>query len=453
MKNTSLTGLTFMPAMVDGETLYSWSGHYHRLSGNVVARTSSVQLFGDKFAGLRWDLPSPIGNFVEATNGSFGNADDIIFERSLFGFYAPFKSEEIVRNSLEQLKTRFTNKIKTGLGIHASNYGFYNPLKACPDCVKEDMKRHFISKWYLEHQWPTSCVCRKHHTVLRVIKSNLFPAQPSEILLPQDIAKDGWEEVKVVSARTMKALTRVVDFSANVALQRECKLDSELLRYTYMLGAKNRGWQNSNVTVSTELTRMFNEHYAELEGMPGFERINLRGDDHDFTSGLMRYSKSGHHPTCHFLLMAFLFDTSDNFNQFYSKVKAAYLGGGTEGVRDLLDLDWHGEVQRLIEVEKMSVKKAASTLNVNPWQVWHYIGISGLNYHRKRKIRKSTVIDGIEDRFCELASKGLSAVEIGRQLNVRRSTVAYHISMRPQLKVERLKNKLQQVKPDVGKSH
>lgn len=452
MENTFSTGLAFIPDIVDGETLYSWSGHYHRLSGNAGARISSVQMFGNKFAGLRWDLPSHLGKFVEATNGLLGNADDIIFERSLFGFYAPFKSEEIVRNSLEQLKVRFTNKLKTGLGIHASNHGTYNPLKACPDCVKEDMKRHFISKWYLEHQWPSSCCCRKHHTVLRVIKRNFFPAHLSEILLPQDIAEEGWEEVKEFSTRTMKALTKVVDFSANVAMRRECKLDSELLRYTYLLGAKNRGWLNSNETVSTELTLMFNEHYAGLENMPGFERINLRSDDHDFASGLMRQSKSRHHPTCHFLLMAFLFDTSVDFNQYYSKVMAAYLDGGTEGVRDLLDLDWHGEVQRLIEVEKMSVKMAASTLNVNTWQVGHYIRKSGLNYHRKSKYRRPTMIDGLEDMFYELASKGLSTGDISQQLNVRPSTIQYHINKRPQLRLERLKNRLEQVKPDVRKS-
>lgn len=453
MENTSLKGLAFMPAIVDGETLYSWSGHYHRLSGNVGARVSGMQLFGNKFAGLRWDLPSYMDNFVAKTNGMLGEAESLIYDRSLFGYFAPFQAEEIARNSLEQLKVRFTNKIKIGLGIHASSHGFYNPLKACLDCMKDDMKRHSVSKWYLEHQWPSSCVCRKHHTVLRVIKRNFFLVHLSEILLPQDIAEEGWEEMKDVSPRTMNALIKVVNFTENLAMRRECNLDAELLRYTYLLGAKNRGLINSNETVRPELTRMFNEYYAELEGMSGFDRINFRSGDHDFASGLMRQIKSRHHPTCHFLLMAFLFDTTVDFNQSYSKVKAAYLDGGTDRVRDLLNLDWHGEVQRLIEVEKMSVKNAASILNVNAWQIWYYIRIGGLNYYRKSKYQRPTIIDGLEDKFYELASKGLTAVEIGRQLNVRRSTVSYHINMRPQLKLERLNKRLEKVKPDVREGH
>ena len=127
--------LSFLPEMVEGEILYSWVGHYHRLSGNAFPINSSRQLFGDIYSGFRRDFYSQIDYFVSVTKGVFGDAETLSYERSLLGFFAPFKSEEIVNNVMHRMKGRDVKTLKVELGLLANRLGAYHWLKSCQDCI------------------------------------------------------------------------------------------------------------------------------------------------------------------------------------------------------------------------------------------------------------------------------------------------------------------------------
>lgn len=428
MGNSSNIELPFLPSIVDRETLYSWSGHYHRLNGNPCAFRTSMQLFEHKFVGLRWEFPFHLDHFVSVTNGLLGDAETLIFDRSTIGFFSPFYSEGQIENVINQMKGHLANSLKKDLGINNSLFGGSSPLKACPDCIKKDIRKYQISKWYLQHQWPSSFVCGKHGTLLRVVKRNPVHNVVTKFLLPQDISDAGWDECRGIPSETKKALSKVFTFTEALASRRNFHLNLDSLRNTYLLSAKRKGWLNSNGTVNRMIEDAFRDSHAGLESLPGFERIRLGKGNHHFISELMIDNGGRYHPTRHYFLMAFLFDNPNNFISTYDRVDQELNDGKTRSLKELKSTEWHKDLHRLMEVEKLSFQRAAERLNVSQWRVAYQM-------RKKTKVyRAHSKFDCYIDEFWKHINDGLNSCEIGRLMNISRSTVKYYMDTRAPLR-------------------
>lgn len=125
--------LSILPALLPTETLYSWCARYHRLTGNRIAADTSQQLFGTPNAGRLHDLTSHLAEFVDRTNGRFGDIESLAMRHTLLGFYAPFKPAALVQQACEAMSGPSVARLKFRLGLQASRVGALHPLKACPD--------------------------------------------------------------------------------------------------------------------------------------------------------------------------------------------------------------------------------------------------------------------------------------------------------------------------------
>lgn len=443
MENKFLRGVAFLPDLVGGEILYGWAGQYHRLSGNVRPIRSSMQLFGDVSAGFRRDFPSQLDHFVEVTNGVFGDAETLVYERSLLGFFAPFQSAAVVHKVTEKMKGNAVKTLKADLGLLANRFGASHQLKACPDCAKEDLEKFCISKWYLEHQWPTSWVCRKHRRALRVVKRDVLPRNLRELLLPQDIPEGGWECILDISSEQIERLSKAVDFCANLAMRRHCHLDLELLRYTYLLGAKKYGWIRTDGAVRSALWEAFQSHYSGLGGLLGFENGKLGSGDQHFVVKLMRQALLRQHPIRHYLLMAFLFDSPDEFDVAYTQVTTAFSKDGITRVRELLSMDWREELRRLIEAEKMSISGAARVLSITFSEAKSSVKNDEIDY------RKHAVLDAKqEDKLRRLILDGVDRREIEQKMGIKQSFLGAYMRKRPKLREAWCKRNAERVRLD-----
>lgn len=176
--------LSFAPSFFGCETLYSWSARYHLLGGNARPAKSSEDLFQNRKAGLRHDFPFRISRLCMTTGGLLGPAQAILTERTMFGFFAPFLEPESQEKIAGQMLGDHACDLKRSLGLMPSRVGAKHPLKACRECVNDDIKRYGAPTWKMEHQWPSVWICRTHGTYLKAVDSRCMPRDPRKWILP-----------------------------------------------------------------------------------------------------------------------------------------------------------------------------------------------------------------------------------------------------------------------------
>jgi hypothetical protein len=425
-------GLPFMPEMVDGEILYSWACHFHLLSGNRCPNITSMQLFGDSVAGFRLDLPSSLNHFCSVSNGEFGDAEKLAYERSLLGFFAPFQLEKVVTSSIEIMKGVNLQNLKSELGILGAKFGASHQLKACQDCMKEDIEKYSISKWYLQHQWPASWVCLRHGRILNVAKREVLPRNRHQFLLPQNIVATEWECLPKLSTKQIAILYKMAEFCSCLSTRRNFHFDREVLRYTYRIGARNRGWVKIDGSMKTaKIWNEFKNYYSGLEGLSGFYRGNLNRNEAHFVSMLLNKPINRQHPIRHFMLMAFLFDSYIEFETIYKKVKDSIKEGGVVAVENMLNVSWQAELRRLLEIEKLSIKGACKALNIKKYQANYYVKKDKIN------INKPLFLDANKEKeLLPLILAGVDRNKIQSITGISETYLCMYLSKRTKLRDE-----------------
>ncbi len=430
---TDLFGLSpaFLPGMREGETLYSWGAQYHRLSGNVLAKESSLQLFDDGRAGLRHDFPSHLDRLVEKTGGLLGDAEAIACGRTMFGFFAPFQTREGACSVLSQMRGTSVAKVKSDLGLLPSRIGGFFPLKACPDCIKKDLSVDGLTKWHVEHQWPSTWVCRIHQRPLRAVKRGYQPRDLRRWLLPEDVPDAEWDTYAIdeSSRRTMQ---KVAEASLHIVESKGRHLNDQLLRYVYLLGAKEREWLAPDGSLKlAQVKRLFLSYYRGLDSLPGFAVLKTAEAEHGGILGLLMRQYGWHrHPVKHVLLMTFLFDSMQRFDATYDAVRMASNKAGAEGLRELMEDGWSDRLRHLVEIEHESVSHAASMIGI-PLAVAHRAA-------RRHRIQyqKRPRVDGSElgERIMRMLAEGISREEILHQTGVKKTLLRAIMERHPDVR-------------------
>ncbi len=421
----------FLPLIVEGETLYSWVAQYHRLSGNAYASQSSDQLFGDRRAGLRHDLPVHLEHLAAVTREMIGDAETLAYDRTLFGYFAPFQDTEATAKILDLMRNDGAAMIKSALGLAASRLGGFFPLKACEDCIREDLEKYFVSKWYLEHQWPSVWVCRKHDKLLWALKRELQPRELRQWLMPDDISGDRVIMPDILPS-SMPTLKRLVEFSSYLA-QLRCKhFDNQLLRYTYLLGAKEQGWLYTDGSVKLhDIREAFVGHYEGVRQIPGFSIIEGTKATHGGMIGLLMRQFGRHrHPVKHILLMATLFDNPVVFDSTYERIARVYNDGGIEALRDLVGESRRDEVLRLLKAGRKSMTVVSAETGIPLVSVVRIAKREGITYKQRSRVFNT----GLWSEIRGMLELGCAREEIIEKTGIKRSLLKDLMARDPELR-------------------
>lgn len=422
----------FLPVLTEGETLFSWAARYHRLSGNALAKQSSIQLFGDRRAGLRPDFPSHLQQLVEITRGLVGDAEALAYERTLFGFFAPFLDAQGASNVLTQMRGTSVEKVKSTLGLLPSRVGAFFPLKSCQDCIKYDLKKYSVSRWYLEHQWPSVWICRKHHRMLQALKREYQPRDLRRWLLPEDLNAEEWAGAGTCSAETKSRLLWIAELSSHFVQLRGQHFDHQLLRYSYLLQAKNLGWLYTDGSVRLALVRpLFLKYYCEMENIPGFEVVKgVRSEQGGMLGLLMRHFDWRRHPVKHLLLIAFLFDSVIEFDVVYAQIRQTHMQGGLEAIEDLVGESWKLELKRLVEVERKSLSAAALIIGIPLCVAIRVARQEGIIYQRRTRVENTD----LGERILEMIRQGFSRLEMLQETEIKKTLLKDLMARDPALR-------------------
>lgn len=150
------------------ETLFSLASRYHRMTGNRLASTTCNLLFGHQQRGSAHDFPSRIDAFVERTEGTFGTAAEIIHGHTILPLFQRFVTKQRGDAAERALRGEQIGSLKYRLGLLTSRFGASFPLKACIDCIREDVRRFRVAYWHRAHQLPGVWLCQRHDTSLWV---------------------------------------------------------------------------------------------------------------------------------------------------------------------------------------------------------------------------------------------------------------------------------------------
>lgn len=417
---------SFLPNLTEGETLFSWSARYHRLSGNVIGSQSSLQLYGSRRAGLRADFPYNLGYLSRKSGGLLGDVETLARERTLFGFYAPFLDKDTFSNVLDQMRGNCATKLKSLLGLMPSRIGGSHPLKACSRCMVEDRRDYGVTRWHLEHQWPSVWICRRHLAPMMRIQPCLQPKDLRCWLLPEDLAQKDWLVEERLWREAKERLLSIVNASRGFVSNATHDYDVRLLRHTYLLAAKSHGWLAPDGSVRLEkLRQAFLQHFSGLQGTPLFPLIQSATAEHGGLLGvLMRNYPGRRHPAKHAVLVAFLFDSFEKFIEAHLDVIRISMEVGVENLHEQFKTIRCAEIRRIVEVEKRSVSSAARELDIPASMAVKFASKNGIVYARRPRVLRGD----LEAKLRALLEQGFPYLDISKQIGVKKSFVRSYLA-------------------------
>ncbi|MEX3897832.1 TniQ family protein [Paraburkholderia sp. BR10954] len=327
-----------IPAVLPGETVYSWCARFHRLNCGGDVGATSLLLFGHPTAGLTSGFPSRLVHFHSITGGAFGTLSDVLRRGTLFGFHAPFLPNYVregVRRYL--LYGGPSGELDRTLGIWKAGLNIIRPLRFCSACVVEQLSQRGHGWWMESHQQPSSFSCLIHHQWLRVADPSLRPVLLGEYCLPDVLDSQTVANGLDESLSCCRQLTRLVEWANFIRRLDGLWLDGESLRHIYRLQTKARGWVTFKGDVQLEQFRdAFTAYYGSiLQLFP--ERIGEVGGGRGGSIArlLMRWP-APHYPVKHLLLLSFLFEAPGDFVALCARVQVMRSGGSRDAIESPL---------------------------------------------------------------------------------------------------------------------
>jgi len=310
-----------LPTMFPNETLYSWCGRYHQLSGNNLVTATNLQLFASRYAGLSHDIPNYINNFVDRTRNVFGTAEEIISKHSLLPFYLPFLNQEKATYIIHGIRTGSHIHTKYLLGLPASRVGANHPLKVCKECINEQEHNFGVCYWSLQHQLPSSWICHKHYLPLFSIKTTQTPVHLREWILPNKKYLNSSTFIPTLNSKQISKLDRISRFGEKTLLLLNSTFNPITLSHCYQLALHKRGMltEQGNLRLSLYLPDL-KDYYKDISTLPGFQILqSLDCTTGGFAAVISRKKPKVNHPLKHLLLISYLFKDWDSFITSYNK--------------------------------------------------------------------------------------------------------------------------------------
>lgn len=294
------------------ETSYSLASRINKLWGETRWWRTSELLFGNRRAGWQHDFPRGLQALAERTGGLLGTAREIAKERTLLKYYerflAPDDREAIVSDLIEGRVAH----LKYRLGILTSRFRAHHPLKACVQCLAEDVREYGWAYWHLEHQYPGVWWCLEHDEPLRESLVKSSGVERFQWRLPcAGILREPPAGSSSVDQTSLAGLAR-----CTIGLFENPKVGDLIphrLPEIYRLELERRGWATVSGRLRLkEVAQGFLEYCRQLRALPELATLPVSHEDSYTQVGrLLRPMRTGTHPLRHALLIDWLFGSAD----------------------------------------------------------------------------------------------------------------------------------------------
>ncbi|MCE4554242.1 TnsD family Tn7-like transposition protein [Pelomonas cellulosilytica] len=413
------------------ETLFSWCSRYHHLAVNGLASATCLQLFGGRRRGVAHDFPDAIGALAQRADG-LGPAEQIVHERTLLAFYAPFRGRDLLELATAQLIEGRVGHLKYQLGMLTSGLGAAHPLKACPACMTSDRRQFGVAYWRRAHQLPSSWYCVDHGDPLLVSPLKLDQRARFQWALPGGAGLRPWASAEAADSHRDIGRRMAVVGLGLCGLPAGRLASSRSIARAFHSGLRRREvlWPSGRVSwlaLDPDLRR----HAAALNHLPPFA-LQMDALVARSQLGCILSGRALTHPLRYVAWICMGFDCLDEFVEAYDN--PAPIVGKTSSTQavSFADEDDRAAAAVLALLDgKESLTSVAHRLDVHPTTVAAWSAKAGLQPARRpKKLVEAHWLSAIA-----MLSDGRAKADVARQIGVAEVTVTRILRSVPGLQV------------------
>ncbi|KAI3349976.1 hypothetical protein EXM65_03080 [Clostridium botulinum] len=307
----------YFPEPYDDEILYSVISRYHYYMGNLNAKETLKELFGNPNKIPTIELCCNINSIYKKINNSIYDEDYLINKHTNLPFYYPFFNANNQRYIVKMMKNNNAQGIYAKIGIVAGGVCSKKDLYYCPECVKDDMNRTGEGYFHRIHQVPGVLVCPihlckldkyeiKNNEVGRIslIKMNLkyIDLTPKYI----DDNKINEDLIKIAKSSQFLLSNNLININQNILVKRY----KTMLAKTGLITPKNRVRQK-------KLNCMLKKRYSDTL----LEMLDSKVDDKEsnWLRSILRKPRKYFSPIRHMLLILLMYEDIESFFYDYTK--------------------------------------------------------------------------------------------------------------------------------------
>jgi len=294
--------LSYFPAPVDGETVYSWLARFHIWSGHNSFRKHSLALFGIKTGQAAAEFP----NFLMPLSQQTGvDIDWIIEHMTDVAFYKSFLNQQQYQSLIDALKEGNTTSLQSKLGMVANRITPGKVIYFCPKCVEKDFEQVGFPYWHVEHQIVGLVSCSIHQVELVSLRKIRSMA-----ILP-------------IEHKAYAVNETVDDFSHLIHDEYRCELvlEKSKIIWTFQTRLKELGLLTSNLQLRLKSIKgLLKIGLMKLSDYPVYQHL-LSALERQYPECLFYNESAQHHPIKQLFFIFILFGKWNRFLEYYNAAK------------------------------------------------------------------------------------------------------------------------------------
>lgn len=380
-----------LPEWLPDETIFSLLSRYHVLSGNRLAATTMLALFGHQRSGSEHDFPSRLAELCDRTQRILGEAVDLCLDRTILPFYLPLQDVKTADAAMASLVGGPLGMLKYRLGILTSRFRANHPLKACPACMDEDLAEFGTPYWHRTHQFPGVWTCPRHRQLLSQATVKSTGVDRFGWVLPNhgQLTKPVEKAPDSVAAQSLGRLAQLV--MGWTSLPTGMHISPLTLSRAYKSAlAATAGATTDGRTRWAEDYRAVVEPLRvipELAGLPATRReAQLQIDRWVFKP------RGNTHPLRHLSLILWLFPDWQEFWQRYSEIERAESAPPNIEATPTRDIDPRPAKLLALLASGRSVTAAATEVGVDVGTAIAWAAKQGTSTARRAKVLKRDLL-------------------------------------------------------------
>lgn len=310
---------------------------------------------------------------------------NLLEELTLFPVYAPFMESQRVDELQADMKGAGGSCASLRAGIMAHRMP-RRGLQACPKCIAEDLSQDGEPFWRRSHQVHGVLVCNHHKTFLIETAVAATPrVNRQEFLMPSDSIAAQMPRELSLNQQEHQDFLRLAQYAQMVLAQRGWRMTTTSWVEWYRRCLADRGYASGEQYCETSrLVADFSARFAsEFLRQVGCDSPQAAKDP--WLARLIRRPRVSRPALHHFLLWLFL-DVSPDDILRRSKTDSssqAKLPIGLKGSkRPERSPEWNEHLRRLWDDRKLSLRKIARELEVDPITVKRHAVKLGLSFPR-----------------------------------------------------------------------
>ena len=418
-----------LPTLHRDETLYSWFGRTHLLTGRPRVQHLSTNLLGSRSAALAHDIPSRLAPLASVSE-ALASSDSLAAKHTVFGYYYPWWPERLVSLARREACDGSESDVQMRLGLPATRLGKH-PLKACLSCIDEERAQLGYARWHVEHQFPSVWICDKHQEVLRWFLPERSFRHERRWFRPEP-KLFGTKRQPQLSAQAISTLLRL----RNLSKQAVNEAPSSLLPDGLGLAYRRSLYEESLLTAGgrvrmRHLLQRLTETYCPLRSFPGFDAIDTLSEEWaGFVGSATRATTKPIHPMKHLMMINLLFGSWDAFIATYRTKESKRTNSLTP---EVMAPDSRRDIfVKLVRDEGLSISSAGRQVCVTATTAVRWAKLEGLTYTPRTKRLSAGVLKNCRTQL----RRGLPKQQVATDNGVSIVSITRLLSSEPLLREE-----------------